>query len=167
MILVTVGMHDQGFDRLVWAADLLAAQIDEKVYIQYGSSNYVPRHAECSQWTTSLQMEQLTREGRIVITHAAAGAIILAITLAKPLVVVPRKKEFREHIDDHQQQLAKTLSECNQVIRVMEPTATTLRQAIEKCVHVKPASPSNQLLIQSLKQQLNQWSIVKTSHFKG
>jgi UDP-N-acetylglucosamine transferase subunit ALG13 len=167
MILVTVGMHNQGFDRLIRAADELASQIDEKVYIQYGSSNYVPLHAECSQWTTSSHMEQLTGNARIVITHAAAGAIILAITLAKPLVVVPRAKGFREHIDDHQQQLARVLSECNQVISVAEPTSTSLKQAIDQCTNIKPTGLSNQSLIQSLKQQLNQWNTVKTSRFKG
>ena len=87
MILVTVGMHDQGFDRLIRAADELAAQIDEQVYIQYGSSNYVPIYAESSQWFTSLQMEQLNEKARVVITHAAAGSVILALNLSKPLVL--------------------------------------------------------------------------------
>ncbi len=36
MIFVTVGTHHQGFDRLVQAADELAAELDEQVVIQRG-----------------------------------------------------------------------------------------------------------------------------------
>lgn len=162
MILVTVGMHDQGFDRLIQAADGLAAQIDEQVYIQYGSSNYVPLYAECSQWFTSSRMEQLTENARVVVAHAAAGAIILTLKFAKPLVLVPRSKRFSEHIDDHQQQLAAALSANNLAVCVLEPTCASLKQAVEQSSYLKPACPSNNSLIQSLKRQLNQWSTVKT-----
>ena len=162
MILVTVGMHDQGFDRLIRAADELAAQIDEQVYIQYGSSNYVPIYAESSQWFTSLQMEQLNEKARVVITHAAAGSVILALNLSKPLVLVPRSKRFGEHIDNHQQQLAAALSADNRAVSVMKPTPATLKLAIDQCLNLKLACPSNHSLIQSLKRQLNDWSVVKT-----
>jgi beta-1,4-N-acetylglucosaminyltransferase len=158
MILVTVGLHNQGFDRLIRAADELSQQIDEKMYIQYGSSNYVPLHTECSRWTTSLQMKQLTEDARIVITHAASGTVILALNLAKPLIVVPRTRRFREHIDDHQLQLAAALSESNQAVSVANPTPAALKQAIDQCVDLKPAYPSNHSLIRSLERLLNQWN---------
>jgi UDP-N-acetylglucosamine transferase subunit ALG13 len=157
MILVTVGLHNQGFDRLIRAADELAEQIDEKLYIQYGSSNYIPLHAECSQWATSLQMKQLIGNGRIVITHAASGTVILALSLAKPLIVVPRARRFREHIDDHQAELAAALSESNQAVCVAYPTAVTLKQAIDQCADLQPVCPSRRSLIQSLEHLLNQW----------
>jgi UDP-N-acetylglucosamine transferase subunit ALG13 len=158
MILVTVGLHNQGFDRLIRAADELSEHIHEKIYIQYGSSNYVPLHTECSQWTTSLQMKQLIGNARIVITHAASGTVILALKLAKPLIVVPRARQFREHIDDHQVQLAAALSESNQAVSVAYPTAAALKHAIDQCVHLKPAYPSKRSLIQSLERLLNQWN---------
>ena len=162
MILVTVGMHAQGFDRLVRAADELASQIEEPVFIQYGSSNYVPRYAQCSQWITSTQMEQLNENARVIIAHAAAGAVILALKLAKPLVLVPRAKRYGEHIDDHQQQLAAALSADNQAVSVVEPTPATLQQAIDRCMLLKPVCLSNRSLVLSLKRQLNQWNTVKT-----
>lgn len=34
MIFVTVGMHNQGFDRLIEKCDLLAGQIEDKMIIQ-------------------------------------------------------------------------------------------------------------------------------------
>jgi UDP-N-acetylglucosamine transferase subunit ALG13 len=90
LILVTVGTHNHGFDRLVKAMDELAAEVDEPVMVQYGSSVYVPRHAEHFQWTSGQRMEQLSQAARVIVTHAAAGSILVALLREKPLVVVPR-----------------------------------------------------------------------------
>ena len=81
MILVTVGTHDQGFDRLVRSMDQLAIQFDERVIIQRGSSTYRPRYAEHFRFTTSQKMAGLTQEAQVVVCHAAAGAIILKLEL--------------------------------------------------------------------------------------
>ena len=88
MILVTVGTHPQGFDRLVRAMDEVAAKLAEPVIIQRGSSIYQPQHANSFEFTVSEQMRQLTQEARIIVAHAAAGTIILALCAGKPLVVV-------------------------------------------------------------------------------
>jgi len=40
MIFVTVGTHDQGFERLVKKMDEIAGQIDEEVVIQVGYTDY-------------------------------------------------------------------------------------------------------------------------------
>jgi beta-1,4-N-acetylglucosaminyltransferase len=89
MILVTVGTHVQGFDRLVKPMDELAKQINEKVLIQYGTSNYQPKYTDSFQWANSQQMEKYTLDAHIVITHAAAGAIILALKQKKGLFLFP------------------------------------------------------------------------------
>jgi beta-1,4-N-acetylglucosaminyltransferase len=167
MILVTVGTHDKGFERLVRAADELAAQADEEVVIQYGSSGYIPQHAQGLQWTTSQHMEQLTRDARVVVTHAAAGAMILALRLGKPMVVAPRAQRFGEHLDDHQQQLAAAISASNQAVSVAEPTVETLQQAIARCTELKPARFSNQALVKTLKQLLKQWDPARVARFGG
>ena len=44
MIFVTVGTHEQPFDRLVKYMDGWAAEHDEKVIIQTGFSTYEPEH---------------------------------------------------------------------------------------------------------------------------
>ena len=94
MILVTVGTPQQPFDRLVKAMDDFAAQTGETVVIQAGTATYEPKHAEYFRWTTSQDMERLTRESRIVITQASAGAIILALKFGKPLIVLPRLSKY-------------------------------------------------------------------------
>ncbi|MDQ4076869.1 MAG: beta-1,4-galactosyltransferase [Chloroflexota bacterium] len=158
MILVTVGTHTQGFERLVRPMDALAAALDERVVIQRGSSSYTPRHAEHFRWTTSEHMEELTAEARVVVAHAAAGAIILALREKKPLVVAPRLARYGEHFDDHQLQLATMLDAQSKALVVYEPSLDTLRAAIQRVAirnppdHVGPTQ-----LVHALQQQLNQW----------
>ena len=163
MIFVTVGMPPQGFERLVQAADELAARAGELVMIQYGSSSYIPRHAEGFQWAPSQRMEQLTSQARVVVAHAAAGAIILALRAGKPTVVVPRRKAFGEHFDDHQVQLAEALDRARRLVAVRDPTPETLYAALQRAAGLAPATANAAPLIQALRQQLAIWELPKSS----
>jgi len=49
------------------------------VIIQWGSSTYQPQHARQFRFTSSQQMIELTQQARVIVTHAAAGAIITAL----------------------------------------------------------------------------------------
>jgi UDP-N-acetylglucosamine transferase subunit ALG13 len=167
MILVTVGTHNRGFERLVRVADEFAMQVEEEVIIQYGSSSYIPRYAKNFQWTSSEHMEQLTLGARVVVTHAAAGAIILAVRFGKPIVVVPRMRRFGEHIDDHQQQLAVALCDHDRVISVRDLSTESLKFAIQGCADLKLTHSSNQTIIDALIMQLKHWNITNESLFGG
>jgi UDP-N-acetylglucosamine transferase subunit ALG13 len=158
MILVTVGTHDQQFDRLVEGADRIASELDERVIIQRGCSNYVPSFAEHFRWTSSQQMEALTQQSRLVISQASAGAVIQAIRMEKPLILVPRLRRYRENHNDHQLQLAQALEDIGRVVVVAEPTAVCLKSAIERSVQKKfPPMADNQLQ-QALRYLLESWS---------
>jgi UDP-N-acetylglucosamine transferase subunit ALG13 len=154
---VTVGTHNKGFERLVHAADKLAAETQEPIVIQYGSSQYVPKHADSFRWASSQEMERLTRLARVVVTHAAAGSMISALLNQKPLVITPRSSIHGESIDDHQIQLAKVISLQEMAIYVKNPTPNALKLAISKCAELKTLSSSDQQLIVYLKGQLNDW----------
>lgn len=158
MILVTVGTHRQGFDRLVQPMDELTAVLGEQVVIQRGSSTYEPRHAEHFQWTTSQRMEQLTQTARVVVTHAAAGAILLALHHRRPLVVIPRSRRCGEHVDDHQYQLARALDAAGKAVAVFDPTAARLRTAIEQASQLEAESEGPGKLVCALRRQLALWS---------
>lgn len=160
MILVTVGTHHQGFNRLVQAMDELAAQVDEPIVIQRGSSTYEPQHAENFQFATGPHMAQLTGKARVVVSHAAAGAIIVALRQGKPLVVVPRLQRFNEVVDDHQLQLAAALANTGRAIAVHEPSAATLQAAIDKVTQPRVENKGAAQLVQTLRQQLQQWALI-------
>lgn len=170
VILVTVGTHSQQFDRLVSGADQLAAQLNEKVIIQRGCSNYVPRYAEHFRWTSSYHMESLIHDSRVIISQASAGAIILALKFGRPLVVVSRLKQYGENHDDHQQQLAKALAIQKQAVIVKDPSGTNLLEASNEAADIcYPQTGKSSQLERALMCQLSEWSksVVKGDNLLG
>jgi len=159
MILVTVGTHDQGFERLVKAMDEYAAGTEERVVIQRGTTTYEPQHAEYFQFTSYEEMQALTARARVVVCHAAAGAIILALRCGVPLVVVPRLRQHNEHFDDHQRELAQALGDSGRVVAVRDPTAGTLRVAIEQASRNDDIPTGASKLVRALGEQLSAWEV--------
>jgi len=130
MIFVTVGMHEQGFDRLVRAADEMAPLLREPVVIQRGASQYIPKFARHFDFADEVQMQSLMSDARVVVPHGGAGSILSALQLGKPVVIVPRLQRFGEAIDDHQLELAKALAQQGKAIVMTEISSETLRRAI-------------------------------------
>jgi UDP-N-acetylglucosamine transferase subunit ALG13 len=100
--------------------DEIAGRIQEKVVMQIGSTAYLPRNAHWFRFADYEEMERLSREARVVVTHAGAGSIITALKAEAAVVVVPRLSRYDEHIDDHQLQLARALSSDGRVTAVYE-----------------------------------------------
>lgn len=104
MIFVTVGTHEQPFNRLVEAVDLLKKHeiIKEEVFIQTGYSTYQPRYCEHSEFVKFDEMKKYISKARIVITHGGPASFLSVLEQKKSPIVVPRKVEFAEHVNDHQ-----------------------------------------------------------------
>ncbi|MEZ4710465.1 MAG: glycosyltransferase [Caldilineaceae bacterium] len=151
---MTVGTHNQGFDRLIRPMDELCAELDEHVVMQIGASAYEPRHVEFFRFTSSERMQELTRQASTIVMHAAAGSIILALRTGKPLVLIPRLKQYGEHIDDHQLQLATQLEKQNQAICVVAPTKESLDVALKKASYQKYVLAGATQLVTALRQEL-------------
>ncbi len=111
MIFVTVGTHEQPFNRLVEYMDKWAAEHDEEVIMQTGFSTYEPKHCEWSKLYPYSQMVELVEKARIVITHGGPSSFIMPLQIGKIPIVVPRKKEFDEHVNDHQVEFSKAVAE--------------------------------------------------------
>lgn len=120
MIFVTVGTHNQSFDRLVRKADEIAGEIEEEVVIQRGNSGYKPRYAKYFDFAPRDEMEKWVERARVVVTHGGAGSIVFALSKNKPVVVVPRRKKYGEHVNDHQLELARALEEEGRVKMVLD-----------------------------------------------
>jgi len=101
MIFVTVGTALQPFDRLVEAGDRLAEELDRSVFIQYGYSNHKLKYATGVDFLDRLEHEEMAAKAEVIIGHAGSG---------KPLVLMPRRKCYGEHVDDHQLQLARAFA---------------------------------------------------------
>lgn len=109
MIFVTVGTHEQPFDRLVEAADTLLAP-REQVFIQTGFSKYRPRIAEYENMLRYQEMLAKIEEADVIISHGGPGCIMMALEANKLPVVAPRTSHLNEHVNDHQVYFASRLA---------------------------------------------------------
>ena len=131
MIFVTVGTHEQQFNRLVEYMDKWAAEHDEEVVIQTGFSTYEPKKAEWSKLYPYKTMIEMVDKARIVITHGGPSSFIMPLQIGKIPVVVPRKYEFNEHVNNHQVDFSKAVAERQSNIIVVEDVEK-LGKTIEK-----------------------------------
>ena len=115
MIFVTVGMHNQGFDRLIERCDIIAGQTEEKMIIQKGCTNYCPKNAEYFDFASYEEILSLIRQSRLVITHDGAGSILNCLLNKKTSIVVPRLKEFNECKYENKLDLALELEKQNKI----------------------------------------------------
>lgn len=113
MIFVTVGTHEQPFNRLIQHIDNLKKNgvITEDVIIQTGFCTYEPQYCKWSKLLPYKEMVQNVENARIVITHGGPASFIMPLQIGKTPIVVPRQKLFDEHVNDHQVDFARAVSD--------------------------------------------------------
>ena len=171
MILVTVGNHVEPFDRLIKGMDELAEQIDEEVVMQTGHCTYEPKYARHFPFTSGKEMLELTKAARVQVCHAGSGSILLALRMGKPLVVVPRRLKYHEHIDDHQLQLAGAVEKQGKLVVVHTATPEALLTAIQKSTTLESVgqtdAPEMDHLLGTLRGYIAEWAIQKGGQHTG
>lgn len=118
MIFVTVGTHEQQFNRLVEYMDNL--NLSEEVIIQRGYSDYVPSRCRSEKLLPYSEMEKLVEEARIVVTHGGPSSIMMPLQMGKIPIVVPRQNRYGEHVNDHQVEFVQKISESIDIIPVYD-----------------------------------------------
>ena len=122
MIFVTVGTHEQPFDRLLKYIDKMVekGEINEKVIIQKGYTDYEPKNCESYKLIEYDKMSEYIRKARIVITHGGPASFIAPISIGKIPVVMPRKHKYNEHVNDHQLEFTREVEKRMKNIIVVE-----------------------------------------------
>ena len=155
MILVSVGTHVRGFERLVQKMDDIARKIEEEVIIQIGNTAYEPKYAKYFKFKSYQEIEQLIKEARVIVCHGGAGTILLALKQGKTVISVPRLKEYNEVLVDHQLDLVYTLANEKRIIAVYN------LDLLEKALNSDPKklnimnAKNGQHLINFLKKYIN------------
>lgn len=112
MLLMTVGTQKFRFDRLLRKMDTLIEQgiIKDKVIAQIGYSNYHPLYYSYTDFISEKEFNILIEKSDILITHGGVGTVIKGLLCKKRVIIVPRKKEYGEHIDNHQFEIGEEFS---------------------------------------------------------
>ena len=122
MIFITVGTHEQSFDRLLKCIDQMIEDglIKEEVIAQKGYTEYEPKNYKAEKLISYEEMQENIKKARIVITHGGPASFIAPLSIGKIPVVVPRKKEFNEHVNNHQLDFSKEVEKRMKNIIVAE-----------------------------------------------
>ena len=113
MIFVTVGTHEQQFNRLIEEIDRLKGNgiIKDEVVMQTGYCTYEPKYCEWSELLPYDQMLENVEKADIVITHGGPSSFIMPLQYGKIPIVVPRQSKYQEHINDHQLEFVHAVEE--------------------------------------------------------
>lgn len=104
MIFVTVGTHEQPFNRLISCLDEAHGSgiIQEDIIMQTGFSTYQPKYCTWQKMFFYDDMIKNMARARVIITHGGPASFIMALQQGKIPIVVPRQKQYGEHINNHQ-----------------------------------------------------------------
>ncbi len=125
MIFVATG-HCLPFDRLIKRVDELAIQLDEPVVQQTGEGSPA---VNCKSFAYDSSLLSHFQDARLVISHAGVGTTLELLEMGKPVILVPRQRQFAEHYDDHQVETAQKMHErfgLKYVLNVSELTVDLL-----------------------------------------
>lgn len=134
MIFITVGLSSFAFDRMLLSVDrvLSGLKVSDSVIFQVGESNYRPISGSSSRYFSFAIMQDYFRAADIIISHAGIGSILLALANNKKPVIYPRRKKFRENVDDHQLQIAYYWGSDEMVYNA--PSEEDLENIIMNCI---------------------------------
>lgn len=139
MIFLTVG-SSLPFDRLVELVDRAVGDglVGEPVFAQIGAGRYRPQHFEFVDFLSRNDYEARFREASAVVSHAGIGTIAAALKDRKPIIVMPRKKEHGELVDNHQTLTAQKFAALNHVLAFSD--REELEAGLRRLSHFVPAA---------------------------
>ena len=144
MIFVTVGTEKFSFHRMIKVLDEAAASglIKDELFGQVGTTSYAPEHFRFKAFLSFEQMVDKIKQAKIVIAHAGVGTSLLSLSLGKTPIIFPRRREFGEHLDDHQVEFAKKMDSAGRLIIAYDE-----KELIEKIISypsfIKDARPAS------------------------
>ncbi|PGT82982.1 MULTISPECIES: PssE/Cps14G family polysaccharide biosynthesis glycosyltransferase [Bacillaceae] len=138
MIFVTVGSQKFQFNRLLEEIDhLIQKKVlkSDEIFAQIGYSTYEPNYYSFKPFLNKDEFMQMIDKSSIIITHGGTGSIITAVKKGKVVIGVPRKKEFGEHVDNHQSEILEQFSNSKIIYAVSD--ITDIESAIKQVENLK------------------------------
>jgi UDP-N-acetylglucosamine--N-acetylmuramyl-(pentapeptide) pyrophosphoryl-undecaprenol N-acetylglucosamine transferase len=142
-VLITTGTSRLfPFDRLVHAADAFE---DYDATVQSGASDVRPPGAEVVDFLGFDALSAAIAASDCVVTHAGVGSVLLALSHGRVPIVMPRRPERGECVDDHQVAFAQRLAD--EGIAFIADGPEDVRAAVDRVrsgapVSVTPEAPA-------------------------
>lgn len=158
MIFVTLGTQRFQFDRVLKELDNLVESgklSSDELEVQCVYSEYTPKNFKTFKLKPQDEIDEITDKADIIITHSGTGSIINSLKKQKKIIIVPRLKEYGEHVDSHQLELAEVFHEKYKIPVVKD--MSTLYDEIQNIDNYKPKKweENNQGLIKALENDID------------
>ena len=109
-ILVTLGTHSQfRFDRLIDEV-LKVLSFGDEVTWQLGCTERNNLPGRCFSTIGANELKALAKESDVVFSHGGIGTVLDLLSVGVSPIVLPRLKEHKEHVDDHQMEALMSFS---------------------------------------------------------
>ena len=138
MILVMLGTQDNSFERLLKEIEHLIETgiIQEEVIVQAGNTKFESKKMKIIDFVSQKELEEYINKSSYVITHGGVGSITEALKQNKRIIAVPRKEEYKEHVNNHQIQIVENFNEQGFIIGIQD--VKELENAIKMIPNFKP-----------------------------
>lgn len=137
MTLVILGTQDKQFKRLL---DKIEEEIKkgnlEDVIVQSGNTKYKSKNMKVFDFIPMNKFNNFLKEADLIITHGGVGSIIQSLEQNKKIIAVPRLKEFKEHVNDHQIEIVEEFDKLGYIIGCND--LNDLEQCLKKAKTFKP-----------------------------
>ncbi|MBQ4913423.1 hypothetical protein J8L85_03175 [Maribacter sp. MMG018] len=139
MVFVTLGNQDFQFKRLLTNLEKLKLKgvINQEIIAQIGHTVFESDYMEIREFLSHEEFNQLMNEADFIICHAGTGSIVNAIKRKKKVIVAARLAKYKEHIDDHQQEI-KIAFEKKQYILGTNNEMTDLEEKMKMIKQFEP-----------------------------
>ena len=139
MIFVTVGTHEQQFNRLIEEVDSLIKKevIKDKVIMQTGYCTYTPHFCEYKKYFSYSEMERYFRDADKVVCHGGPSTFMSVINQGKIPIVVPSLLEYEEHVSNQQLEFARKVRERGYPILLVENILELKKYLFEIDINIK------------------------------
>lgn len=157
MIFLTVGTQF-GFDRLVKAADAAVERglMRQPVFAQIGDGHYKPRHMEYVSMLNKPDFDRMVDQSTALISHAGIGSISQALEKGKPLLAMPRRKKFKEVVNDHQVDTAEVFERLGHILTADDEQDFFAKLPLLESFVPKPRYPNQQGVIERIERFLKE-----------
>lgn len=114
-VVATVGTDHHPFDRMIAWLDWFAADHPHvSVFVQSGTAA-PPRACAGTSYLAHDELAERMHAADGVVSHGGPATIMAARAAGRRPIVVPRRPELGEHVDDHQVRFGRWMAERDQI----------------------------------------------------
>ena len=157
MIFLTVGTQDKPFTRIIEAVEqaVIDGKIKDEVIVQAGNTKYESKVLNVLNYVPFDKFNDYLLKADIIITHGGVGSILNALKLKKKVIAVPRLEKYGEHINDHQLQVIKKMTEQGYILSTEDENKIAEKIKEAENFEVEEYTSNTENFIQSFKQVLD------------